>query len=134
MAMNFIVGLRNAMLDSIEAFIGTSPVLKLRTGAKPTAAADPDSGTVVATINLPSDWLAAAAGGQKVKSGTWQDTDADADGIIGHFRLYDSGGNCMLQGSVTNTGGGGEMTVDNVNVNQHQQITITAWTFNAGNP
>ncbi len=53
--------------------------------------------------------------------------------IIGHFRLYDSGGNCMLQGSVTNTGGGGEMTVDNVNVNQHQQITITAWTFNAGN-
>ncbi|MFO1158434.1 MAG: hypothetical protein U1E60_06320 [Reyranellaceae bacterium] len=134
MAMQFSVGLRNALLDQIEAFIDVSPILMLRTGAKPADCAASNSGTVVATINLPSDWLAPASGGQKSKSGTWQDTDADADGVIGHWRLYKSDGTTVVaQGTVTNTSGGGDMTVDNVNVNQHQQITVTSWTFNAGN-
>lgn len=133
MAVQFSVGLRNAMLDTIETFGGTSPILRLRTGAAPADCATADSGTVVSTINLPSDWLADAASGAKAKSGTWQDTSADASGTMAHWRLYTSGGVCFAQGTITNTSGGGDLTVDNVAVNAGQQITITSWQFNAGN-
>jgi hypothetical protein len=59
MALQLSVAVRNAMLDAIETAIGTSAVLKIRTGAAPASVATADSGTVLATLTLPSDWLAA---------------------------------------------------------------------------
>jgi hypothetical protein len=134
MALQFSVAARNGMLDAYESAVGTSAVLKLRTGAQPANCAAADSGTVIATLNLPSDWMAAASGGTKTKSGTWQDSSADAAGTIGHFRLYASDGTtCHAQGSVTITGGGGNMTVDNTVVEAGQVITVTGYTYTAGN-
>lgn len=72
MAIQFSVGVRNARLDAIETTIGTSAVLKIRTGAAPANVATSDSGTVLATLTLPSDWMAAASSGSKAKSGTWK--------------------------------------------------------------
>lgn len=134
MALQYSVALRNAQLDAIETVVGTSAVLKLRTGAPPADVATADSGTVVATMNLPSDWMAAASGGSKAKSGTWEDTSADNAGTIGHWRLYQSDGTtCHAQGTVTNTGGGGDLTVQNVIVTAGQAISISSWSFAAGN-
>lgn len=134
MALQYSVALRNAQLDQIEAVIGTSAVLKLRTGAPPANVATADSGTVVATMTLPSDWMAAASGGSKSKSGTWEDTSADNAGTIGHWRLYQSDGTtCHVQGTVTNTGLGGDLTVQNVVVEAGQPITISGFTFSALN-
>ena len=134
MALQFSVALRNAQLDQIETVVGTSAVLKLRTGAPPANVATADSGTVVATLNLPSDWMAAAASGSKAKSGTWEDTSADAAGTIGHWRLYQSDGTTPhLQGTVTNTGGGADLTVQNVVVEAGQTITISSFSISAGN-
>ncbi len=110
MAVQFSTGVRNAMLDAYEAHIGTSAVMKIRTGAQPASCAAADSGTVLATLNLPSDWMAAAASGSKAKSGTWEDTSADATGTAGHYRIYASDGTtCHDQGSITATGGGGDL-------------------------
>src|SRR5690348_9916076 len=101
MAIQLSVSVRNARLDQIESTIGTSAILKIRTGAAPADCAAADSGTVLATLTLPSDWMAAAASGSKAKSGTWQDARADATGTAAHFRIYDSGGTtCHLQGTV----------------------------------
>lgn len=108
MAIQLSVSARNAMLDSLETTVGTTPVLKIRTGAQPATCATADSGTVLVTMTLPSDWAAAASSGSKSKSGTWEDTSADAPGTAQHYRLYASDGTtCHLQGSVTATGGGG---------------------------
>jgi hypothetical protein len=82
------VAARNARLDAFETAVGTSAIMKFRTGAQPATCATADSGTVLATLNLPSDWMAAASGGTKAKSGTWEDTSADAAGTIGHYRIY----------------------------------------------
>lgn len=122
------------MLDALEAAIGASAIMKLRTGAQPATCATADSGTVISTINLPSDWLAAAASGAKAKSGTWEDASADASGTIAHFRIYDSGGStCHMQGSVTLTAGGGDLTLDAVVVVAAQDITITSFALTAAN-
>jgi hypothetical protein len=123
---------RNALLDAIETTIGASAVLKIRTGAPPASIATADSGTVLATLSLPSDWMAAASGGTKAKSGTWEDTSADAAGTAGHFRIYASDGTTKhLQGTVTATGGGGDLTVDNAVFAAGQAFSITAFTLTA---
>src|SRR5689334_5820233 len=114
MALQLSTTVRNARLDAIETAISTAPLLKIRTGSAPATCATADSGTVVASLTLPSDWMANASGGSKAMSGTWQDTSADATGTAAHFRIYDSTGTtCHVQGTVTLTGGGGDMTVDN---------------------
>lgn len=134
MAVKFSVAVRNARLDALETAIGTSAVLKIRSGAAPTNITDADSGTVLATLSLPSDWMANAASGSKAKSGTWQDTSADNTGTAAHFRVYASGGTTQhIQGSITATGGGGDMTVDNTSFATGQSFTVTAFTLTDGN-
>ena len=134
MALQYSVTVRNAQLDAIETAVGTSAVLKIRTGSAPATCATADSGTVLATLSLPSDWMAAASSGSKAKSGTWEDTSADATGTAAHWRLYASDGTtCHAQGTVTATGGGGDMTVDNTSFASGQSFTVTAFTITAGN-
>lgn len=119
----------NAMLDAWEANIGPDPILKLRAGAPPANLAAPAQGTVIATLQLPTDWMQAAAARSKAKNGNWQDPAADNLGIIAHYEILKADGVTRAeQGTVSATGGGGDMTVDNTNVAQGQPITITGFT------
>jgi hypothetical protein len=134
MAIQYSTTLRNNQLDQVESTIGTSAILKIRSGAAPADCGTADSGTVLATLSLPSDWMAAASGGTKAKSGTWTDASADATGTAAHFRIYDSGGTvCGMQGTVTATGGGGDLTLDNTSIATGQSVTISTFTITAGN-
>ena len=131
MAFQFSTAARNAALDAIETAIGASPTLELRTGAPPASCAAADAGTLLASMALPADFLAAASGGSKVLAGVWQDLAADAAGTVGHFRIK-QGGTCHVQGTVTATGGGGDMTIDNPVLAVGQQVSVTAFTLTAG--
>lgn len=134
MAIQFSAAVRNARLDAIETAIGTSAVLKIRTGSAPANVATADSGTVLATLTLPSDWMAAASGGTKALAGSWTDSSADATGTAAHFRIYASDGTTAhMQGTVTATGGGGDMTVDNTSFAAAQAFSVTAFTLTDGN-
>ena len=134
MAIQLSTAVRNARLDAIETTVGTSAVLRIRSGSVPANCAAADAGTVLATVNCPSDWMAAAASGSKSLSGSWVDSSADATGTAAHFRLYDStGATCHVQGTVTATGGGGDMTVDSTSFTAGQQFTVTTFTLNDAN-
>jgi len=99
MAFQFSTAARNGALDALEVAAGTSAVLRIRTGAPPANCAAARTGTVLATMNLPSDWMSAASGGVKSLLGTWQDTSADASGETGHFEIMDTAlTNCHIQG------------------------------------
>ena len=132
MAIQLSTTVRNARLDAIESTIGTSAIMRIRTGAVPANCAAADTGTVVATLNLPSDWMAAAASGSKALSGTWQDASADATGTAAHFRIYDSGGaTCHMQGTVGTSGA--DLIVDSTSFTAGQQFTITSFSLTDGN-
>lgn len=135
MSKQFSTAVRNARLDAIETAIGTAPLLRIYSGTKPTDCGTALSGnTLLAECTLPSDWLAAASAGAKAKSGTWQDTSADATGTATFYRIYDSGGaTCHEQGTVTVTGGGGDMTVDNTSFATAQSFTINTFSYTEGN-
>jgi hypothetical protein len=132
MALQLSVAARNARLDAIETAVGVSAVLKIRTGAQPANCAAADSGTVLATFALPSDWMAAASGGVKSKSGTWQDTSADAAGTAAHYRLYASDGTtCHIQGTVGTSGA--DLNLDNTNIAAGQSVTVTQFDLTEAN-
>lgn len=131
MALQYSTSLRNDRLDAVETTIGTAPTLALFTGAPPANTSAANSGTLIASMTLPSDWMAAASGGSKAKSGTWQDTSADDSGTIGYFRIFASGGTCHMQGTCANSGA--DMNFDNNTVNAGQQITISSFVLTAGN-
>jgi len=125
---------RNAQLDAVETTVGTAPLLRIYSGSAPANCAAAASGTLLAEATLPSDWMEAASSGSKALSGTWQDASANATGTAAHWRLYDSGGTtCHAQGTVTATGGGGDMTLDNTSIASAQSVTITSFTITAGN-
>lgn len=131
MALQLSVAARNAALDAIETLIGTSATLEIRSGAVPANCAAADSGTVLATITLPSNWLADASNGVKQLAGTWEDEEADNDGTAGHFRIK-AGGTCHVQGTVTGPGGGGDMIVQNTSFATGQSFSVTSFQITAG--
>lgn len=134
MSIQLSVRVRNARLDVIESDMGAAPILELRSGAQPANCAAAASGTLLAQAAMPSDWMAAASGGAKAKAGTWTLTGITS-GTIGHFRLYRSGSpsECDMQGSVTATGGEGDMTVDNTSIAQDQTVTVNTFTLTDAN-
>lgn len=136
MSIQLSVAVRNARLDAIETNIGTSAILRIYdlTAGAPADCAAAITATLLAEMSLPSDWMAAASSGAKALAGTWEDLSANAAGTADFFRVYDSGGtNCGIQGTVTATGGGGDMTLDNAVIASAQKITVTSFTLTDGN-
>jgi hypothetical protein len=122
-SLQYSMTVRNAKLDAVETAVGSSAVLKIRTGPPPANVAAADSGSVLATVSLPADWMDAASGGTKSKAGTWEDTSADADGTAAHFRIYASDGvTAHIQGTVGTSGA--DMIVNTVSFNTGQAFTV----------
>ena len=133
MAVQLSTTVRNARLDTIESTIGTAPLLRMYTGSLPANCATAASGTKLVEITCPADWMANASSGSKSLSGTWS-VAAVATGTAGYFRIYDSGGtNCHVQGTITATGGGGDMTLDNTSITSGQTVTVTSFTLTDAN-
>lgn len=132
MALTYSTAIANARLDVVESTIGTSAILKIRTGAPPATVAGASTGTVLATVNLPSDWMAAASARSKAKSGTWTDASADATGTAGHFEITASDGTTVgMRGTVGTSSA--DMIVNTVSFVSGDSFSVTTFTLNAGN-
>lgn len=132
MAIQNSTTLRNNMIGQYETTVGTAPKLQFRTGAPPANCAAAATGTLLAELTLPTDWLTAASSGQVTLNGTWTGTGSAA-GTAAHYRLMDSAGTtCHEQGTVTATGGGGDLTVDNTSIASAQAVSVTSWTRTQG--
>ena len=130
MALQFSVAVRNAMLDAIETTIGASAVLKIRSGSAPITVATADSGTILATLSLPADWMNAASTGTKTLLGSWTDATADNSGTAAHFRIYASDGTTQhFQGTVGTAAT--DMIVDSVTFTAGQSFTVNSFTLTA---
>ena len=133
MAFQYSVSVNNARLDAVESTTGATAVLKIFSGAEPANCAAADPSGLLCTITLPSDWMAAASSASKAKSGTWS-ASASGTGTAASFRIYESTATtCHIQGNVTATGGGGDLTLDNTSISSGQTVTIGTFTINAAN-
>lgn len=131
MAIQYSVTLRTNKMEQSNTTIGANPVLAFFTGSPPATCATANSGTLIATIALPTPYFAAAASGAVSKSGTWSNTSIGGTGTIGYFRIFSSGGTCHVQGTCANSGA--DMNLDNNVVNAGQSVTVTTFTLTSGN-
>jgi len=138
MALQYSVAVRNAQLNAWEATIGTSPIFRLYDGVNPVDCASAPTANEIANGTLPADWSNAAASGAKtILGGPFTVTGLAAAGAgtaVLAYRIYDSAGTvCHEQGTVTVTGSGGDMTMDNVSVANAQTVNVNTLTRTASN-
>ncbi len=133
MTIAYSDNLATYVLDSGYTKWASADLLQLRSGAAPGPNAAP-TGTLLATVVLPASPMNAAAARAKTKNGTWS-VAAVATGTIGHYRLVKAGDPGTAdatqpreEGSVTITGGGGDMTVDNTSIAINQVVTVNTFT------
>lgn len=131
MALQFSTAYRNALLDQFESTVGVSAKIKIFTGAAPANCAASDAGSLLVEFDLASDWMDDAAAGAKALSSVPVSATAAAGGTAAHFRILSSGGACHAQGSITATGGAGDMTLDNTSIASGQTVAITGLTLTA---
>lgn len=131
MALQYSVAVNNARLDAVESTAGATALLRIYTGSAPANCAAAATGTLLATITLPSDWMAAASSASKVKAGTWS-VAASAAGTAGYFRILDNAGtNTHVQGTCGTSGT--DMILDNTSIASGQTVTVNTFTLNAAN-
>src|ERR1700759_860913 len=99
MAFQYDVTLRTNQVTQLQSTVGSAGVLKIFSGTEPTNCAASDPTGLLVTITLPSTFLTSASGATTM-AGTWS-ASAGAAGTAASWRIYDSSGNCHLQGNVT---------------------------------
>lgn len=117
----------DAVVDRLDAGAAAATI-EIRTGAQPASANDAASGTLLGTLTLSDPAFGAAAAGVATASAITQDSAADATGTAGWFRAKDSDGNTVIDGSITATGGGGDMTLASTSITTGEPIQVTSWT------
>lgn len=128
----YSVAVNNARLDAIESTIGTSAKLRIFSGSAPANCAAADSGTLLAALDLPSNWMADAASASKALAGSWTGTASAGSGATPtHYRITNSAGSAVgMQGTAGI--GSGELQVDGT-ITNGQAVTVTSFTINSGN-
>ena len=136
MTFRISTGARNGLLSSGIDTMFDAGVLDIRVGSPPALADDAPTGTLLASITLPSPWLGLAVGGQISKAGVWSDTSADNTGTAGWFRVRLSGDSgtssstaLRMDGTLSLVAGGGDWEMDTTSVVVGGTVTISAATF-----
>jgi hypothetical protein len=119
---------------SVDALVGlldggaAAGYIEIRTGAQPASVATAASGTLLGTLALSDPAFGAAAAGSADANAITGDSSADATGTAGWFRAYDSNDVAVIDGSITATGGGGDLELDDVSIVAGGTINVTGWT------
>lgn len=124
---------RNKGVDGIvdQLDVGAGPgVLKIFTGAAPANPAAADTGTLLATLTLAKPAFGnggATAGTGVARAAAIAPGTAVANGTAGHYRAYDSSGNCRMQGSAGIAGDTPDLTLDDKVFVIGGTVTIVTW-------
>lgn len=134
MATRINTAARNASADAIAALV-PGGVLRIYTGAQPaTPATAPGAATLLAEFALSSPAFAAAVAGAVSLDVTPALTDTGiTNGTAGWFRILTAAeaagtGLGTIDGSITVTGGGGDLTMNTVTISTGVNVTVTAGT------
>jgi hypothetical protein len=119
--------LRNNVVAQIELTTGPNARVQLRTEDQPDDCVADDVGILLVEFLLGANWSDQVDGALIFTSMPVMSLGLET-GIAAHYRLKDEAGVlCTMQGSVTVTGGDGDMTVDATETDLDQPVWITGW-------
>jgi hypothetical protein len=122
---------RNAALTSMTAQLdagSSAGYIQIRTGSQPGSIATAATGTLLGTLDLSDPAFNTPVNGAATARTIASDT-ADASGVAGWFRAYNSSGQAVIDGSITAVSGGGDMTMNDTQVMTGSPISISVWTL-----
>lgn len=135
---------RTNNMSDLAPQIGASGIVKIFSGSAPANCGTADTGTLLATYALNGTSAGAGAAGVFTFNGTTTATASSssnpisgtfvAAGTAGYFRVYPSAAtttNAVIQGTVTVTGGGGDLQIGNVSIASGITLQIFSWTITA---
>ncbi len=125
MALTHVAALRNTLADAVDAAInaGTTDtegdiILKA-------------SSTEIVTIDFQDPAFGVASAGIITLAGVPLNANAGDTGVVDNFEIRDRDNALVLSGTVTGTGGGGDIEMDNTSVTSGQNVEITSLTYAA---
>lgn len=122
----------DGVVDLLDAGIGT-PTIQIRSGAP----GDPDSaatGTLLASLAMDGTNAfgnATTADPAVATANAIAATTGVADGTAGHFVALDRDDAIIFVGTVTATGGGGDIELSSTSITTGGAVTITSFAFRA---
>jgi len=143
--MQFSMPLRNAMMSAVNGeptpkggVIGDGAMLLMYAGDQiPGNCEESSQGILLCAIKLPSPWMSPPRSGAVKMASDWRGQGLASAGTgtkATYFRICDRGGkDCHIQGTITHTTGGGDMTLNNVSIAENQSVTVTGFNLTAGN-
>src|SRR6478752_6364207 len=123
MALTIAAASCQAMGSALATDIGASAVIEIRSGTKPATPETAASGTLLVSITISGSFTSTT-------NGTLTAAGPAASGTAGYFRLKKSGGTAVLDGTVTATGGGGDMTLGSTSINTGVPVDLGVPTIN----
>ena len=124
MSLTHATAVRNALADLIDSLVNTgagTAVLEILDGA-----------TVLASFDLENPAFGAASSGTITLAGTTlSDASADNSGTADGFQVKDRDGTVIFSGTVTGSGGGGDVEADNTSITAGQSVDLTSFTYSA---
>jgi hypothetical protein len=131
MALAYATTLRNARLDAITTACGNGALLRIYDGTRP--ASGGAATTLLAELTCGTPFAGAASSAVLTLNAITQDSSANATGTATWFRITTSGGTFVIDGSVTATGGGGDLELTTTSIVATQPVAVTSFTITGGN-
>lgn len=119
---------RNAEVAAGTALLNGG-YIEIRTGSQPATVATAVTGTLLGTLPLSATAFGTPTAGVVTANTITGDSSADATGTAGYFRAFTSGAVAVIDGSITATGGGGDLQLNSVSIVAGGTINVTAWTI-----
>lgn len=102
----------NAAVDLIDAGAAEG-TLRIYTGSPPASPEDAATGTLLAELTFSDPAFGAAStSGTATANAITDDSSANTSGVAGWFRIADSDGNALWDGTISTVGGGGDIEFD----------------------
>lgn len=131
MATRLSTAARNASANAIAALVDADAgagTLKIYSGSQPATGDTAESGTLLATVAFAVTAFGAASSGVITATDPAAVTGIAA-GDAGWFRVEDASGDNVFDGSVTATGGGGDLQLATVTISIGVTVDITNFTY-----
>lgn len=121
MALSIAVASAQAMGVALASDIGAGAIIEIRSGAKPATPETTAAGTLLVSVPITGSFT--STGGVLTAADPASVAPAAA-GTAAHFRLKKAGGGAVLDGTVTATGGGGDMQLGSTTITMGVNVDL----------
>lgn len=127
MSISVTVAATQSMGTALATAIGASSTIKIYSGSKPATPETTASGTLLMTVSVSGSFTSTSG---VLTAADPASAAPAASGTAGYFRLATSGATAILDGTVTATGGGGDMTLGSTTISTGVNVDLGIPTIN----